>query len=582
MEFCDESYDIVDIDEFDALSIELKSGPSSSNSSPSTISTERTSSDSSGRICDHQLNENYETWREGLGKFPAKEHARKVARKLGVDRGIIFLLGQDEKYYEDSDMGPTFRQRRYFYYITGADFHGCAVTYDILRDRLVLWIPRIEPRTVLWFGKVPTPEECKAASDVDSVYYIDVLYEKECPVFKRGQTIHVLHPDQIPPELDHLGGFIRIDAVHLKPAMDAARVIKTDYEIALIRRANAVSSAAHKAVLHNIKRFTNEREIDALFRGYCIAHGAPIQSYPVIAASGSNASTLHYDDNNQPLKNRQLLILDAGAEVHCYASDITRTIPLPGSFTPRAREIYRLVEKMQDECIAQIKPGVRFSALHAHACVVAVAGLLKLGVLRGKEEEILAGGTVAAFFPHGLGHHVGLEVHDVSGRERLLLNGGPGSGGGASMGRENRLRRRVVMKRVCLTPWGVAALWEGAKPEKEKQQEQWLRKNVPLDKVETALTVTSSWGRRGQKLAQGMVVTVEPGIYFCREYIEGYFLNNPDHAQYIDAEVLEKYWDVGGVRIEDDILVTKKGYENLTSAPKGGEMMKCMGEPGLL
>lgn len=115
------------------------------------------------------------------------------------------------------------------------------MTYDILRDKLALWIPRIEPRTVLWFGKVPTPEECKAASDVDSVYYIDFLYEKQCPVFKRGQTIHVLHPDQIPPELDHLGKFIRIDAVRLKPAMDAARVIKTDYEIALIRRANAVS-----------------------------------------------------------------------------------------------------------------------------------------------------------------------------------------------------------------------------------------------------------------------------------------------------------------------------------------------------
>ena len=125
--------------------------------------------------------------------------------------------------------------------MTGADFPGCAVTYDIRKDRLTLWIPRIEPRTVLWFGKVPTREECKAASDVDSVSYVDLLYEKSCPVFKPGDTIYVLHPSQVPPKLDHLKGRIVIDSVFLKPAMDVARVIKTDYEIALIRRANAIS-----------------------------------------------------------------------------------------------------------------------------------------------------------------------------------------------------------------------------------------------------------------------------------------------------------------------------------------------------
>jgi Xaa-Pro dipeptidase len=104
---------------------------------------------------------------------------------------------------------------------------------------------------VLWFGKVPTPEECKAASDVDSVEYIDVLYEKPCRVFKPGETIYVLHSAQGLPELDHLRGTIVIDSVHLKPAMDAARVIKTDYEIALIQRANAISVGPSQSPLHS-------------------------------------------------------------------------------------------------------------------------------------------------------------------------------------------------------------------------------------------------------------------------------------------------------------------------------------------
>src|SRR4051812_32450375 len=105
--------------------------------------------------------------------------------------------------------------------MTGADFPGCAVTYDIRKDKLTLYVPRIEPRTVLWYGKVPTREECKAASDVDAVYYIDFLYETPSPVFKPRDTIYVLHPGQVPPQLDHLKGTIVIDHIHLKPAMDA-------------------------------------------------------------------------------------------------------------------------------------------------------------------------------------------------------------------------------------------------------------------------------------------------------------------------------------------------------------------------
>ncbi|KAK4252331.1 peptidase M24, structural domain-containing protein [Corynascus novoguineensis] len=532
----EDTYDLVEIEEFDAL---------------------------------NQLDK---AWLEAdLGKFPAKTHARKVAKELGAKHGIIYIPGEEEKFYENSDMGPRFRQRRHFYYIAGADFPGCAVTYDIACDYLVLWIPRVEPRKVLWFGRTPTIEQCKAASHVDDVRYIDGLEQSLCRVIHPGCTIYALHPSLV-PKIGHAKVTVVIDTTQLQPAIDEARVVKTDYEIALIRRANAVSSGAHKAVLTGLKSCTTERDIEAIFTAYCIAHGAPTQAYPVIAASGANASTLHYADNNQPLANRQLLVLDAGAEWRCYASDITRTLPIPrplstgtstgartGFPSREATAIYALVERMQEECIARARPGRPFLALHVHACAVAARGLLDLGILKvggggeagGDVKEILRRGTVAAFFPHGLGHHVGLEVHDVAGRDKRLLGAvttavaaegrGCGSGSGSIM-------NMMMTKRHLVTPQMVA----------------WMR--------EEALSGFRGAAERGQKLREGMVVTIEPGIYFCREYIEGYFLNDPIHSRYINKEELNKYWDVGGVRIEDDILITKDGYENLTRAPKGNDM----------
>lgn len=129
-----------------------------------------------------------------------------------------------------------------------------------------------------------------------------------------------------------------------------------------------LQSAAHRAVLARLRKLTNEREIEAIFRGYCIAQGAKRQAYPVIAAAGTAASTLHYIDNDQPLAGRQLVVLDAGAEWNCYASDITRTFPVSGRFSPEAAAIYNIVQRMQNECIQRVRPGVVFGVLRM-SCV---------------------------------------------------------------------------------------------------------------------------------------------------------------------------------------------------------------------
>ncbi|EQL02637.1 Peptidase M24, structural domain protein [Ophiocordyceps sinensis CO18] len=207
--------------------------------------------------------------------------------------------------------------------------------------------------------------------------------------------------------------------------MDRARVVKTDYEVAMIRRANDVSSAAHRSVAGRLLRLTNERDVEALFQAACHMRGTRSQAYGAIAGAGANAATLHYVDNDAPLVGSQLVLVDAGCEWDCYASDVTRTMPLSGSFSPRAAAVHAIVQRMQEECIARVRPGAVYYHLHLHAAAVALTGLLQLGILRGHRDDIARAGTVAAFFPHGLGHHVGLEVHDVDGGFPLLAPSHP-------------------------------------------------------------------------------------------------------------------------------------------------------------
>ncbi|EFX03974.1 peptidase [Grosmannia clavigera kw1407] len=575
------SHDLVFVEEFDALSIEVKLGTALA--APHNASL----------------------------KFPAKLHARKVAKELGIAEGLIYLPGLPSLVYEDSDMGPAFRQRRYFYYLGGVDYEDCAVTYDLASDNLVLWVPYIDPRQVLWYGSGPKIEECKQAVDIDDVRYVqdlDGFLRKRLGVSGSGivsasvgssfccdrkglrvanadsarpspTVLLVLHPDQVPAWLrQDVSGFssVRVDTRKLQPAMDSARVVKTAYEIAQIRQANDVSSSAHREVLHRLKGLSNEREIEAVFLNHCLAvYGAKHQSYGVIAGSGANASVLHYFTNDEPLAGRQLVCLDAGAEWKLYASDVTRTFPISGVFTAEAAAIYAAVDRMQTEVIEQFQPGVAFRDLHLHAASVAAEELLRLGILKNATvQQIVAAGTIAAFFPHGLGHHVGLEVHDVLSPE--LMAAAPKASAAARESQEMEARAAAAAssipalsslsgrgtnargKRLLVTPHMYATLARDAAIEAERA------------------AVMSSVREKRRLLEPGMIITVEPGIYFCRPYIEAFFLADPSHARFIDKDVLERYYAVGGVRIEDCLLVTEDGHEDLTTAPKGEEALRII------
>ncbi|KAH7081040.1 hypothetical protein FB567DRAFT_532345 [Paraphoma chrysanthemicola] len=473
-----------------------------------------------------------------LEKYPARQHARRVQEKLGVEEGLIYLAGQPPRNNEDSDMPAPFRQRRYFYYLSGCNEPGCHVTYDIQHDTLSLFLPRIDEKRVIWNGRGSTLAEAMVKYDIDEVYYTDELSNYVADWFHRECNDGFLYYLHGAGSLEHPprnSGSIVVDTTSLMPAMNIARMIKDDHEIMLIQKANDISSKAHKAVLANILTFKNEAQVQGLFLDVCVSRQAKEQAYDPIAASGPNAGTLHYDANNEDFGDRQLMCLDAGCEYQLYASDITRTFPLSSSWPSKeAENVYKLVERMQESCIRRLAPGVRYLDLHILAHQIAIDGLLALGILHnGTKEEIYRAGTSRAFFPHGLGHHVGLEVHDVGQAELMSVRRG----------------KAILEQAPSLYPESF---------------------HIPVFDRATCLAPTDP---QSSHLEEGMVVTVEPGIYFSVYALQHFYLPSPVHSKFINVEVLQRYLPVGGVRIEDDLLITSKGYRNLTTAPKGKAML---------
>ncbi|ETN37937.1 uncharacterized protein HMPREF1541_07560 [Cyphellophora europaea CBS 101466] len=441
-------------------------------------------------------------------KYPAKAHCQRVAKYL-TDRGlpsdaVIYLEAQKTRMVEDDDQADHFRQRRYFFYLSGCKVPDAYLVYNIPQNILTLFIPPIDPESVIWAGLPESKEEALAKYDVDDVLYTNEVNAALAAYGPRKTTSVYAIPEQVSEHITFLP-FVGTELSSLREAIDECRVIKDTYEVALIRKANEISTLAHIEAQKAASTATNEEQLYGAFIGTCISNGAHEQAYHSICATGHSCATLHYIRNDQPLRNRLNVLLDAGAEYDCYCADITRTFPLSGTFTPESQTIYDLVKEMQESCFDMLYAGMNWEDVHENAHKVAIKGLLKAGILKGSEQELLEKRISTAFFPHGLGHYLGMDTHDTGGH----------------------------------------ANYEDPDP-----MFKYLRV-------------------RGQVPA-GAVITVEPGIYFCRFIIEP-VLEDPERAKYIVKEALDKYWDVGGVRIEDDVLIKDEkegGWENLTDTPK--------------
>jgi Xaa-Pro dipeptidase len=402
-------------------------------------------------------------------------------------------------YMLDANTCPL-RQRRHFYYLTGCDVPDCRFSYDI-------GIPPVDPEAVMWAGLPLQPKEAMEKYDVDAVLTTDELKSAksvEQLLTKKGQTLLVMkdRADLSAFQADSVQHLqTKIDYDWLRRGIEQCRVVKDEHEIAMIRHANIVSSYAHKQVQASVLAASNERELNAVFVMHCHANGCKEMAYGCICAAGTNASTLHYVHNDLPLNTKLNMLLDAGSEYNCYCSDITRTFPLNGRFTKESREIYELVLKMQDECMGMIKAGVMWEDVHMHAHNIAAAGLRDLGILQKglSVEQILDSKITTRFFPHGLGHYLGMDTHDTGGN----------------------------------------ANYEDPNP-------------------------FLSYLRVRGKLPVNAVITNEPGIYF-REFPLRQELKDGVWKGIVDESVLDRYWSVGGVRIEDDVVVKEDGCENLTT-----------------
>jgi Xaa-Pro dipeptidase len=440
-------------------------------------------------------------------KYPAKAHCQRVAKYLtdqGLSRdGIVYLEAQKTHMVEDDDQAMHFRQRRYFFYLSGCKLPDSYLTYNIPKDKLTLFIPPIDPESVIWSGLPESREEALAKYDVDDVSYTNKINEALAASEENIKAVYVI-PEQLSEHIS-LNTFSTKESATLREAIDECRVIKDSYEVALIKKANEISTIAHLEAQKAARTATNEEQLYGAFIGTCISNGAHEQAYHSICATGHSCATLHYVRNDRPLQNRLNVLLDAGAEYDCYCADITRTFPLSGTFTPESQTIYDLVKEMQESCYKMMHAGMVWDDVHENAHRVALKGLLKAGILQGDEQEIWDKRITTAFFPHGLGHYLGMDCHDTGGH----------------------------------------ANYEDPDP-----MFKYLRV-------------------RG-KVPAGAVITNEPGVYFCRFIIEP-VLEDPVRAKYINNDVLDRYWDVGGVRIEDDVLIKDKGeggYENLTDTPK--------------
>ncbi|KAK6200525.1 X-Pro dipeptidase [Scheffersomyces amazonensis] len=434
-------------------------------------------------------------------KYPAKQHARNVYAHLKeknlqkAESSVFFISGEDNELIQYSDQNKPFRQNRYFFYLSGCPIPGAHVVYQPQRDHLTLYLPNIDWDDVMWSGLPLSLEQAKEKFDVDEVKYAETL-EADLAIINFNLLTTDINKSNI-----KFASILKEGDKDLFYAMDEARLIKDDYEIELMRHAAKISDNCHLAVMSAVPIETNETHIHAEFMYHAIRQGSKYQSYDPICCSGPSCSTLHYIKNDDEITpDKRSILIDAGAEWDCYASDVTRCFPINGDWTKEHLEIYNIVLKMQKTALGLIKPGALWDDIHLTTHKVLIEEFQKLGIFKSEfsVEELFESKVSARFFPHGLGHLLGMDTHDVGGYpnysdpDPLLV---------------------------------------------------YLRIRRPLK--------------------AGMVVTDEPGVYFNPFLLED-TLKDPSKLKYINKEILDKYWYIGGVRIEDDILITETGYENLT------------------
>jgi Xaa-Pro aminopeptidase len=435
--------------------------------------------------------------------------ARRGALRKAAPDGAILIMGNAEASKNYTDNVYPFRQDSHFLYFAGVSQAGLTLLIEP-DGREVLYGAPEHPDDVIWHGPHPTLDDHAAAAGIGESAAVDGLADRLAVLKDGGADIHYLPPYRGSRRFA-LGALLGEDprevgdgaSAELAAAIAAQRSVKEEAEIAEMEDALAVTAKMYNATMRSAQPGRTEAEIAAIHQAAAGASDRNQAFNPIVTVCGD---VLHNTSYENTLEEGDLLLVDSGAESSkFYASDITRTMPVTGKFSSQQKDIYEVVLAANMEAIDAAAPGVTNRELHLLAARTITEGLKDLGVMKGNVDRAVAAGAHALFFPHGLGHMIGLDVHDM---EDL----------GDIVGYEKGEKRS--------SQFGLNAL------------------------------------RLAKKLEPGFVITIEPGVYFIAALVERW-QGEGRHKGYIRYDKLDDYCGLGGVRIEDDVLITKKGHRVL-------------------
>jgi Xaa-Pro aminopeptidase len=432
---------------------------------------------------------------------------RRAALKAEIGKGMILLLGNEESSMNYRDNLYPFRQDSSFLYFFGLDKPGLTGLIDIDNDREIIYGRELTMDEIVWTGPQPTLAEQAAGVGIPQTRAVTVLSSDIATARAAGRTIHFLPPYR-PENIVKLSGWMGVAggsvaghaSVPLIRAVVAQRSVKTPEEIGQIEEAVDTTAAMHLAAIKGCREGMTEAQLAGGLQGIAISAGGNL-AFPTILTV--NGQVLHNHYGSTVMREGRIAICDAGAEnaMH-YAGDMTRTFPVAKRFTTLQREMYDIVLEAQEAAVQALRPGVLFRDVHALAARKLVEGLKTAGVMKGDPEEAVAAGAHTMVFQCGLGHMMGLDVHDME-----------------DLGEEY----------VGYT-------------ETEKKSKEFGWKSLRLARA----------------LEPGFVVTIEPGLYFIPELMD-LFRAEKKFLDFFHYDKLEAFRDFGGIRIEEDFVITADG-----------------------
>ena len=459
---------------------------------------------------------------------PALYVARRQALAEAVGSGVVVLLGNDVAPMNYQANAYRFHQDGSFLYYTGLDAPGLALLLDAETGKSTLFGHDPTLDDVIWEGPLTPLAERATGAGIERTAPPEALEEVVSGARSAGRAVHVLPPYRGGQALT-LGRLLGTSPYEIAPseilldAVVAQRLIKTDEEVDEIERAVGIAAEMHRTAMRMAHPGRTEWEIAGAVEGVALAAGG-YASYGVILTR--RGEVLHNHATDYTLQEGDLMLVDAGlhAPYSRYASDITRTSPVGGRFSDKQRALYEVVLDAQLAALAACRPGVAFRDVHLVAARAVAEGLKGLGLMKGDPEEAVAVGAHALFFPHGLGHALGLDVHDLEG----LGEDRVGYGGEAERSGQ----------------FGLAAL------------------------------------RFARRLQPGHVVTVEPGVYLIGPLLDQWEAERR-LADFVDYDALGAWRGLGGVRIEDNVAITEDGARVLgPGIPKTPEAVEAEVQAG--